>query len=239
MMIICFRPPGFRRDWFSRYCHVWKRQAGLAKEALVQCELTDDNLAHYWDRVNTTPGRAVIWTDPSFIPHPSFFDELDYYLNEKKRIVALQDYDGVFQPRADVPSVWEPVGVAQFPLIFQLAGQAHLQLPVYAALCQGPWHWLGLSERRSVILVEQYFVGNREVPLKRSNLGISCPRFWGSGECRSEGQLIFGTDRHVQRTALQADWLERLAAWESWQNYKTDPNTTYFTQSFASDGQDA
>ena len=243
MMIVCFRPGGMRRDWFARYCHLWMKQAGIRKEALIQRELTDWDIAEAWDRINMTPGRAVVWTTPAFIPHQSFFEELDYFLSEGRRIVALRDYTATFQPRADRPYKWEPDQLEQFPLVFQLAGQKVLELPVSSALKQGPWHWLGLTANTKVAVLEQFFRGSRDCPLKRSALGTQCAPFWGGGEYCQSGQLILGETRQVRKARVREDWLTRMDAWEAWQNVKTDPNnprrnTMYSTQSFASDAQD-
>ena len=239
MMIVCFRPQGFRRDWFARYCHLWTKQAGLHRDAVVQQELTDESLRQAWDRVNITPGRAVIWVDPTFGPHQSFFEELDYFLREKFRVVVQRRYEGTFQPKGDVPVRWGQQGIAPFPLIFQLAGQRALTLPVHSLLPKGHLHWLSLTEHRFVARVEQYFCGTRELPLMRSVLGTSYPKFWGEGDYCQHGRLVFGESRHILKRRLRNSWLQRIDAWEAWHNVKTDPtSSTFSTLSSASADQD-
>lgn len=220
MMVVVFRPLAMRRDWFSRYCHLWRKQAAVAKEFIVRRDLTDWDLRQAWDQVNITPGRAVIWVSPSFIPHTSFFDELDHFRDEKCLIVAQKRYKAVFQPKADVPAIWEAEGLADFPIVFQLSGQRKFELPPASSLRSGPITALEKLTSRGLLSLDQYFVGNRDIPMIRSSLGLTLPECW-TGKYGRFGRLITGTDRVYATARMLRNWTERIDAWETWlQNEK-------------------
>jgi hypothetical protein len=88
-MILIWKPREIARRDFLQYKHCWARLARKWGEEVVSADLTDSEQNSWWDRVNSTPGRFVIWVRPEFVPLPAFSDEVDVYREEGQLIILL------------------------------------------------------------------------------------------------------------------------------------------------------
>lgn len=157
-----------------------------------------------------TPGRMVMWATPHFLPHPTYFAELDYLLNEGYRIVTLQNYEAVFQPGKETPCTWRPDGTVSSGLVvFQLNGQRRLKLPSSRRI-KDYWQWLAKKKSTVILRLEQRYGAG---PLARSTLGTLLPDCWAGSE-GVFGRFATGDTRWYSKTELRRNYLSRLEAWE-------------------------
>lgn len=172
-------------------------------------DISERALSQQWDTVNIAAGRLVAWVRPTFVPAISFFDELDYALAEKFRVVTLQRYDATFQPGQPQPQRWEPRGISKALVVFQLAGQKRLTLPP-AARVRNRWKWLAERRRASILAVSQRYAPG---PATRSTLGTVLAECW-DGNSGAFGSLVTGDRRWFDKTSLREKWRELVEGWE-------------------------
>lgn len=215
-MIVLFRPQFIPDMDFDRLAHCWMRQGELVSEPVVIQELTSHSLDVAWDNVMQTPGRMVVWALPHFIPDPTFFEELDLYLDEQFRLVLLRNYEAVFQPGADRPHIWRPDGTVSSGLVvFQLNGQRRFSLPRSQRI-PDYWDWLAKKESKAILRLPQRYCGLPTTgPMARSNLGTLVPDCW-SGSEGVFGRVVTGDMRWYSKQQLRRHYLNRLESWELW-----------------------
>lgn len=206
-MIIVWRPRGIADRDFRRYVHCWERSA---EAEVVVDELCDRQQALWWDRVNTIPGRRVVWVQPEFIPFPSLADELDLYQEEEQLVVVLQTYAALFNLGQDRPARWEPDGVSHAFVAFQLGGQRRWTLPRSAKA--DPWKWLAKNQRAHTYRLPQTYSGNASRgACSRSVLGEVVMSPWGG---RGFGRLTTGGANWVDPKRQLETWRGMVEAWE-------------------------
>lgn len=230
-MITVLRPAGMGRAQLRQYCRQVGKLAKIDHEAIQVRPLSDWDIRSEWDRVNITPGEAVIWLTPNFLPRPNFFRELDYLRGEDVRVVTLRQYDATYQPGARIPAL-KPSGICPFPLVFMLTGQTKFQLPPFSGLARGHLSWLEKAARPTVATLDQYFMGDGTVPILRSALGDLLPNCW-SGKVGVFGRIIAGGQRAFSNEDAREYWNERMEGRELWLS------TTCGSRPFAKDGPGA
>lgn len=211
-MLVLWRTPFVPDRDFDRYAHCWHKMGGKVGEPVIARELSSHNLDVAWDNVMRTPGRMVAWILPHFLPHPTFFSELDYLLAEKYHIVTLRNYDAVFQPGQDRPCKWEPDGTVSSGLVvFQLNGQRRLKLPSSRTV-RDYWEWLAKKNSQSILRLDQHYATG---PMVCSTLGTLLPDCW-AGSDGVFGRFATGDAKWYSKQELRRNYLSRLEAWELW-----------------------
>jgi len=152
------------------------------------------------------PSRTV-WVQPSFIPSPSLFAELDEYASEKFAVVALRSYEVLFQPKQAKPVQLTAVGVSPVFLAVQLYAVPGMTLPL--ASSGTPWQYMEQKDKaQRKLLVAQRWA---DMTL-RSPLGTTYLNPWdGEMGCggRVVGEGFYWYDKAEQRTK----WRNAVDAW--------------------------
>jgi len=195
----------------TEYKDVIRKLAHSVGEEVCVLEDTPQNVTRLFDGANYVNGRTILLR-PTFIPLPSFFDELDYYYNQGVFVITPQAYRAVFNPGETTPYKMAPHGIGHDFAVIQVMGQSNYILPRGAH-----WDYLEKKECNAIYRIESRFYGDFEQGVSiRSSLGDIIPGTGKGGQITFLGRDGIGGDttvcRNTQKRLARAA-IEALRIW--------------------------
>jgi len=195
----------------TEYKEIINNLARKVGEEVCVLRDTPGNISKLFEGVNYANGRTIIFR-PSFIPSPSFFEEIDYLYEQDVHVVVPSAYTATFNPEEDVPYEMYETGVSHDFIVFQLMGQKEFVIP------RGfHWGYLENVNNSRVYRLESRYCGNFKNGFSlRSSLGDIIPGIRRHTKNVFLGKDAVGgdavTDRVVQKRLARAA-IEALRIW--------------------------
>ena len=178
----------------TAYKDVIRQFARIGGEEVSVLPDTPAVITQLFRDVNYTNGRLIIMR-PSFIPSPSFFEELDYFYNQGVHIIVPRAYQAVFNPGEDTPYRMDEQGICKDFVVFQLMGQKSFVLPQ-----DFHWEYLENVKRNSIYRIESRYSGSFETGFSlRSTLGDIIPGVTKGGSIVFLGRDDLNRDTIIER----------------------------------------
>lgn len=215
-MIVVWTPSDMPRRQLEQYVHCWSRFAKGYADQVILLDPVRSNYDEQWAAIEHRPGRCTLWVHPSFIPFPSFFDELDYLYTADQYIIALHRYEAIFNRGADKPYSWEPeAGVSRAFVGFQLNGGKNRRIgPTHQ---RDVWACLDKTKNSNLYRVPCRYSGNKKRgAAMRCTLGEVIFDPFGETSSVCVGRVAMGGDKWLSRERQYTLWRDMMEAWELW-----------------------
>ena len=196
------------------YRHLWTRMAAKHGEMVFSLPYSRFNEQREFNRVNHLNQQRAVFVKPNVIPFPSFFDELDYLREQDQLVVTIPKYTATFELGNDQPIKWEPDGLSQDLVVFQIAGQSNFMLPE----TRDVWKWLEKSRDGRIYRLPSNYCGSVDRGASvRNNLCEMIYAPFSSGSRTTLGKMITGGQKWYSRDKQFKLWDAGMSGWNIWE----------------------